>query len=150
MKVFRFAKRKHASDLSGIGASLFPGRWDKRGRPVLYAGESIEIALLEIVVHTPPQLVPDLNLVTLQIPENSITELEEKSLPDNWSKSPPPTVLSEIGDEWLKNNLSIALKVPSSIVPSAFNFVLNCQHPKFKQVRIISNEPFDFDPRLTS
>jgi RES domain-containing protein len=150
VKVYRIAKREYASDLSGIGASLYPGRWNKRGYPVIYTGESTEIALLEIVVHTPPQLVPDLNLVALQIPEDSIAELDLKSLPENWSKSPPPSVLSEIGNNWLESRESVALKVPSSIVPDAFNYLLNCQHPDFNLVHILSNKPFNFDPRLTS
>ena len=147
--VYRITGREHARDISGIGAALHGGRWNKKGTPVLYTGESKEIALLEVVVHTPPMLVPKLDIVTIEIPD-SIIELTPNDLPKNWKDYPAPTVLSEIGEQWVRASKSIALKVPSCIMHSANNYILNCQHPDYyKKVKIVAHNQFDFDPRLT-
>ena len=119
--------------------------------PVLYTGEGKEIALLETIVHTPPMLVPGLEMVTIEIPDNSITETNLKDLPENWFVYPAPTVLSEIGENWAQKAETIALKVPSCIIHTAYNFILNRRHPEFyKKVKIKEQKEFYFDSRLTN
>jgi RES domain-containing protein len=148
MLIYRITKSKRAGDLSGMGASLHPGRWNKKGTFVLYCGESKEIALLENIVHIPPMLSPDLDLITIEIPNNSITVLTPSQLPSNWYHFPAPIVLSELGQRWIDENKTIALKVPSSIIHSANNILLNCQHHDFDKVKIINRQKFHFDSRL--
>lgn len=148
MLVYRITGKKYAGDLSGIGAAMYGGRWNKKGVPVLYTGESKEIALLETLVHTPPLLVPQMDILTIQIPDKSITEIEINQLPKNWKIYPAPTILSEIGDSWVQANETIALKVPSCIIHSAFNFILNCRHKDFNKVKIVERRNFEFDSRL--
>ncbi|MDY0341952.1 MAG: RES family NAD+ phosphorylase [Lentimicrobium sp.] len=72
MIVYRITQRKRAGDIHGTGATLYPGRWNKRGTPILYTGESKEMALLETIVYIPPMLIPDLDILTLEIPDDSI------------------------------------------------------------------------------
>ncbi len=149
MILYRLAKRQYSKDLSGAGSAIYGGRWNKKGQSVLYTGESPEIILLELLVHTPPMLVPDLDLVSIQIPNNSIQELGIDKLPKNWSAYPAPRILTEIGSEWYNQKESIALKVPSSIINTAWNYILNCRHPDYsKKVKLIDIQKFNFDPRL--
>ncbi|NEN23700.1 RES domain-containing protein [Cryomorpha ignava] len=148
MKIYRIANRRHAKNITGAGASFYPGRWNNIGTPVLYTGESIEIALLEILVHIPALLVPELDVLILEIPENSIKEIKINDLPSNWNQFPAPTILSEVGQQWVENNQSLAMKVPSSIIESAFIFVLNCDHKRYSEVKIIDHHKFSFDSRL--
>ncbi|HGY54656.1 MAG TPA: RES domain-containing protein [Caldithrix abyssi] len=148
MIVFRIAKRKRASDISGYGASIFPGRWNKKGTPVLYTGESKEIALLEYIVHIPPMMSPELDILTIDIPNGPITVLTPEDLPPNWYQYPAPTILSEIGQMWIDEGKTLALKVPSSIIHTANNIILNCKHKDFKRVKILSQKKFYFDSRL--
>jgi RES domain-containing protein len=148
MFVYRITGKKHASDLSGIGAAKFGGRWNKKGSPVLYTGENKEIALLETIVHTPPLLIPALEILTLEIPDDSITAIEPKDLPDNWAVYPAPVILSEIGERWINEGKTIALKVPSCIIHTSYNYLLNCRHPEYSKVRIIDQSHFKFDTRL--
>ncbi len=148
MLVYRITGKKHATDLTGKGAALHGGRWNKKGTPVLYTGESKEIALLETIVHTPPMLVPKLDIVTLEIPDDSITTIEIDALPPNWKSFPAPTILSEIGEAWIREAKSIALKVPSAIIHSASNLILNCRHIDYGLVKIIEIKNFKFDSRL--
>lgn len=148
MQVFRITSRKHAGDLSGYGAAMFGGRWNKKGIPVLYTGGNREIALLETLVHTPPLLIPELDILTLELPDDSVTSLEITNLPKNWNVYPAPVILSEIGEKWIKEWKTIALRVPSCIIHSSYNYILNCRHPEYSRVRIIKREHFKFDSRL--
>ena len=148
MLVYRITGKKYAHDLSGIGAALNGGRWNRKGTPVLYTGESREIALLETVVNSPPMLIPSLDLVTLEIPDDSIHEILVAQLPANWAAYPAPRVLAEIAGKWIQEGTSIALKVPSCIIPSSCNYVLNCRHPEYERVRLVEQTDFPFDRRL--
>ena len=148
MIVYRITKSKHASDISGTGSALYPGRWNRKGTPVLYTGESKEIALLENIVNTPPMMTPQLDILTIEVPDHSITILESKDLPGNWAQFPAPTILSEIGQKWVDEAKTVALKVPSCIIHSSYNIILNCSHQDYAQVTILDQRKFHFDPRL--
>jgi RES domain-containing protein len=148
MLVYRLTSRKYSSDLSGTGAAMHGGRWNKKGTPVLYTGWSKEIALLETIVNTPPMLVPELDMLTIEIPDGSITELPTEDLPPNWSDYPAPTILSEIAEEWIRKGETLALKVPSCILHSSSNYILNCRHRDYSHVRITEHREFRFDLRL--
>jgi len=148
MIVYRITGSKFASDISGTGAAMLGGRWNKKGTPVLYTGENKEIALLETIVHTPPMLVPNLDILTIELP-NSFMSLDIKSLPKNWIDYPAPTILTEIAEEWIVDCKSIALRVPSCIIHTSYNYILNCRHPEYnKKVKVINHEDFHFDARL--
>jgi len=151
MLVYRITDKKFSKDLSGTGAAITGGRWNKKGTPVLYTGESKEIALLETIVHTPPMFVPALDLITLKIPDSSITVIAQKELPSNWIDYPAPTILAEIAEEWIARKDTVALCVPSCVIHSANNYILNCAHPDFqKKVKLKDHSDFHFDARLTS
>ena len=150
MIVYRITGKKFANDLSGTGAVLFGGRWNKKGTAVLYSGESKAIALLETIVDTPPMLVPNLYLVTLEIPDDSITEFKIRDLPENWLAYPAPSILANLGEDWVKIGKTIALKVPSCIIHTSHNYILNCRHRDFGKVKLISLDDFPFDARLNS
>ncbi|RLD88716.1 MAG: RES domain-containing protein [Bacteroidetes bacterium] len=144
MLVYRITGRKYANDLSGIGPAKYGGRWNKKGSPVLYTGETKEIALLETIVHTPPMLIPKLSILTLEIPDFSITKIEIKDLPPNWYDYPAPTILSEISENWIIESKSIALSVPSCIIHSARDYILNCNHKDYKSIKVVNIKNFHF------
>jgi len=150
MIVYRITGKKNAKDIRGTGAALYGGRWNKKGTAVVYTGESKEIALLETIVHTPPMLLPDLDILTIEIPDDSITEINISELPINWIDYPAPSVLAEIAQKWIKENKTIALKVPSCIIHSASNYILNCHHSHYDKIKILSHKNFHFDSRLNS
>lgn len=61
---------------------------------------------------------------------------------------PPPTALREIGDAWVNRGHSAVLEVPSVIVPSESNYLLNPSHPTFPEITIADPVPFSLDVRL--
>lgn len=134
--------------MSGFGASMYPGRWNKWGTPVLYTGSTPEIALLEYLVHLPAGLSPSVEMLSIELPDDSIEELNPEELPSNWHHYPAPSILADIGQVWIDRQSSIALKVPSCIIHSSRNYLLNCRHPRYGEVKIIEREEFRFDKRL--
>ena len=149
MIVYRITGKKHARDISGTGSAMYGGRWNKKGSAVIYTGENKEIALLETIVHTPPAIIPSLDILTIEIPDDSIHTIEIKDLPDNWTNYPAPSVLAEIAEKWIDSNKSIALSVPSCVIHSSRNYILNCRHPDYDKVNVIDHKSFHFDSRLS-
>ena len=58
-------------------------------------------------------------------------------------------ILSEIAEKWIEENKTIALKVPSCIIHSSHNYILNCRHPEYSKVKLLECKNFKFDSRLT-
>lgn len=148
MQVFRLTKSTYANDLSGVGAAIAGGRWNKKGRAVVYTSENIALALLEIVVNIPPMFQPDLQLITLEIPEDKIQIINKEQLPDNWYHYPSPRSLKELAEPFYQNLEILGIKVPSSVVHNQSNLILNPHSLYFKEVKIFAKTPFIFDPRL--
>jgi RES domain-containing protein len=53
-----------------------------------------------------------------------------------------------LGDRWLTDAPSAALRVPSALVPAEWNYLLNPRHPDFARIRIGTPEAVPVDPRL--
>jgi RES domain-containing protein len=49
---------------------------------------------------------------------------------------------------WLRSAGTAALSVPSAVIRTERNILLNPRHPEAKRILLISDEPFSFDPRL--
>lgn len=151
MQVFRLARYARRYDLSGYGANLFGGRWNLRGTSLLYTAEVRSLAVMEVLVHlTSEELPDDMYLLTLELPAGfSQQELPLADLPDNWRQQGQAYPTALLGHAWLQAGRTLALRVPSVIVPQEHNLLLNPAHPEFAQVRLASEpEPFHFDERL--
>lgn len=148
MLVYRLSNKKYGMDISERGAAITGGRWNKKGRPVLYTSESISLSLLELVVNIPPLFQPNLMLLVLEIPDNAVIEIPRDILPNIWYQYPAPGILAEIGEQHYALKNALVIKVPSAVVQSNFNYVLNCLHQQYDEVKILEQKPFVFDPRL--
>ena len=150
MFVYRIAKKKHIRDLSGIGARLYGGRWNRKGIGIVYTSESRALALVEFLVNVPFSMLPSkLCIATVEIDDQiRPTEIPHGDLPKNWRKFPIPSELADIGSKWAVSNESLALRVPSALLPYEFNILLNPSHPDMKHVAIVDVEAFEMDKRL--
>jgi RES domain-containing protein len=101
-------------------------------------------------VHVAPADAPDdLVSIAADIPSAlRVTTVRVVDLPARWRSYPAPEELAALGTEWVARGTSIALRVPSVIVPTEYNYLLNPAHPDFHRIRIGSAHRFGFDPRL--
>ncbi len=148
MKVYRISKCKFIDDLSGRGASLYPGRWHHKGTFILYTAQSPSLAMLESVVHITTMVQLTLCMVCLEIPDDSITGISIEQLPDNWFMNPAPDSIKQTGDLFIKNKKHLALKVPSAVMPEEYNVLLNPAHPHFNKVNVLYSRTLRVDERL--
>jgi RES domain-containing protein len=51
---------------------------------------------------------------------------------------------------WVASLRSVALRVPSAVIPQEYNVLLNAAHPDFSRLVVENVELFSFDPRLRS
>ncbi len=134
----------------GEGAYRYGGRWSSPGTRVAYASEHQSLAMLEYFVHLDPEDAPDdLVLATADVPD-SVTRkrLQAAALPANWREIPAPPELAQIGDEFVKNAETCLLLVPSALALHEKNWLINPQHPEFRQIVLHPAEPLRYDPRM--
>jgi RES domain-containing protein len=147
---WRLVKTRHAgAAFDGEGARVHGGRWNSPGTRVAYASDSIALAALEVLAHLQSTaILQAYSLVTIHFPESALEVLDAVSLPKGWRRFPSPPENQAIGDSWLTEGRSLVLQVPSAIIPTASNFLINPAHPEFQGVVIEQPERFAFDPRL--
>ncbi|GEK49968.1 RES family NAD+ phosphorylase [Vreelandella venusta] len=151
VSAYRLVKRKfQETAFDGEGARLYGGRWNSPGNACVYVASTESLALLEIMVHLESyQLLNAYALLRLTLPADSILGVGEADLPDNWREAPAPAETADLGDGWLDSGQSLALAIPSVVVPREFNYMLNPEHPLFDQVITTAEAlPFQPDPRL--
>jgi RES domain-containing protein len=149
MIVYRLSKSKYSSDLSGKGAERSGGRWNSKGVAMIYTGASRALCTTEIAVHTPLGNIPlNYEIVSIEIPDATIGELDMTTLPEGWRSFPHPHLTQKIGDKFIADHLYLTLKVPSAVVPGDFNYLINPHHQDFSEVKIVETAAFEFDERL--
>jgi RES domain-containing protein len=141
----RFAERP----FDGEGARLYGGRWNSVGVRMVYTAGSVSLAVLEMLVHLESSdLLPSYSLCAVHFDETVMIRLDRSRLPDNWRDSPAQPELLMIGDAWIAARSSAVLEVPSAVVESESNYLVNPGHPDFASLVIDPPHPFTFDPRL--
>jgi RES domain-containing protein len=147
---WRLVKSRHAAAaFDGEGARLHGGRWNSPGTRVAYASDSIALAALEVLAHLQSTAVLQAySLVSLSFPEKTVEVLQATALPARWRRFPSPPENHAIGDQWVAEGRSLILQVPSAIIPTAANFLINPSHPDFGELVIGRPERFAFDARL--
>jgi RES domain-containing protein len=155
MKVYRVERGKYLkTTLSGIGASMTKGyRWNSLNTKLVYTAESRALATLEVFVHLDlsEDLPTDRYHIEIEIPDDiAILEVKIEDLPEDWNSQPPTITTQTIGDDFVLENEAAILKVPSSIVPQEFNYLMNPNHPEAKRINVISKTLITFDSRFKS
>lgn len=150
MKAWRITSRKYAhAAFTGEGAARSPGRWNHSGVLVVYVAGSLATGILEILVHVNERAyLTAFVSIEIEVPDGHIETLQQ--LPPDWQQLPEPYPAStqQLGSEWAESLRSLALKVPSAVVPSEFNLLLNPRHPAMSEVRFGEPQGLWLDPRL--
>jgi RES domain-containing protein len=113
--------------------------------------ECLSLCVLESLVHmVKVHMMQEFKCVWMDIPKSLVTTFGEKELPENWKAVPAPPDTREIGDRWFDARKTPVLKVPSTVITTEFNFILNPSHKDFHKVKIGEVQDFEFDKRLLS
>lgn len=131
--------------LSGEGASRYPGRWNRSGEQMVYLSSSLALAVLETLVHLEVMAIQQPYLaLEFELPAELVADAP--TLPESWRQDRETT--REIGSRWLQARASLALRVPSAIIPAEPNYLLNPRHPELSHVQLLRRLDFIWDERL--
>jgi len=140
----------------GEGAFRYGGRWNSRGRRVLYVSDSLALATLEILVNLGVEdilddetIMTDYSFAEVGFSKDMILSVDDIALlPENWRVYPSLDEVRKIGDDWIASNTSAVLQVPTAILPIEFNYVINLDHKDIQKIKFGNPERFVFDERL--
>jgi RES domain-containing protein len=153
LKAWRIEKQKRVGSANtGEGARITGGRWNSAGLAVVYASEHLSLAVLEILVHAPDvsQRQVARAVAAITIPDDLIEVVSPRLLPRGFGPATPLSVTQLIGDEWIRSKRTAILMVPSAIVTTEHNVLLNPLHPDFGRSAWSSFDPIQLDLRLWS
>lgn len=129
-----------------MGAMLFGGRWNTKGTRMLYTSESLSLAVLEAIANLSSSKLKQLFCVEIDFPD-SLKVAHLKKLPKDWQAYPYTKHTPEAGTKFI-NKGGLCLKVPSAIVPTEHNYLLNPMHDEFYKIKVRDARPFLLDQRF--
>ena len=150
MRAYRICKERYVDKaFSGEGSYRYGGRWNSKGRRIVYAGGNSAIAALEVIAHL--EQPSDLHrlryvLVPVDFDEGLVSRLS--LLPHDWNADPPPLCAAPVGDVWFLSRSSAILELPSAVIQREKIYLMNVEHNDFAQIVVGKPEAFKFDSRL--
>lgn len=147
MIAYRIGSRRHTI-FGGAGAAEYGARWNSPGRSVIYAASSLSLAMLEQLAHTRTGRLPqDHAFIEITIPDS--VSIETLTLKDvaGWNTDNLATSRAH-GDRWLADQRTCILLVPSVIVPTEDNVLINPSHADFPRVAASRPRHVNWDKRL--
>lgn len=103
---------------------------------MVYCADSLALAMLEVLVHLTEE---SRGIAYHAFPVD---------LPADWRQEPIPASTQAIGEAWLREGATLALRVPSVVVPAETNVALNPHHPDFERITIGDPQRVGFDARI--
>lgn len=114
---------------------------------MVYAASSRSLAVLEMLVHLTRERLPSSAvLIPIEIPNELIADVPD--LPDGWNDYPHRRETQWTGDRFVAEARSLAMFVPSAIIPAERNIVINPNHARSGEIRVGEAEPHALDRRL--
>jgi RES domain-containing protein len=149
MELYRIAKSAYISDLSGTGAKLYGGRWNRPGVAAVYTSRFRSLAVLELLVHFQSRAALDQNfgLLSLYIPDSKVVMLDFNILPQGILKANEERLWA-ITDNYFFGQNVMALQVPSVILNEEYNVILNPNHSDFSLVKPSGMVALNLDERF--
>lgn len=145
MEVWRLASSRY-DPLRGEGTRRVGGRWNSPGNSMVYASESLSLCVVEALVHLSGPFPADYFAFRIDVPDSVLEVLDAPRLKSEWTQDLGYT--RAIGDQWLDQGRSVALVVPSAVIPASANVLINPVHTESSGIRVLHSEAFRFDPRL--
>ena len=150
MRAFRIVKRRHAAEaFTGEGARAYGGRWNHPGVPMVYAAQSRALAAMEALAHFHgAERRIAFPTFEIEIPDRLVSRLDTAGLPNGWRSTDISPATQELGSRWQREGQSVALAVPSVLIPQELCILINPEHPDTDKVMVSYPVEFSFDERL--
>lgn len=142
MRLYRIYNERRSPDDSQ-GAKLLGGRWNPKGYGVLYSSAHLSLACLEKLVHLGPHANPG----KMRYAFTDIALVHDSLDPRKEFVHQGEQCTAEIGKQWIVHGKSLAVRVPSVLIPEEDNVLLNPFHEDYASLQWDS-KPFDWDQRL--
>jgi RES domain-containing protein len=116
---------------------------------MVYTSESLALAALEILAHLGRRsTLASYSRCAVHFDEALVSSLDRSLLPASWRAYPAPAELQFIGNSWIAGEASAVLEVPSALVETESNYLINPLHPDFGSLIIKPPKPFDCRARV--
>lgn len=150
VEAWRLCHRRHANEaFSGRGTRTYGSRWCHAGVALSFASSTLSLAILEVLVHlTTTRALAGFVAFRVEIPGALVEDLPTKTLPDGWRAWPWSMRTQAIGSAWVARGDTVALRVPSAVVPRERNLLVDAAHPEFARVSVEGPLALDVDGRL--
>jgi RES domain-containing protein len=149
MLIYRICHRSHAIASAALGRRK-PGRWHKVNQPTLYFASSLSLAVLELRANgaTFEQIREECHYgcVKLETGPGRLEKVPEHFYAKEWTQAQNES--QEFGSDWFQGRRSLFLEVKSAVLPVESNYLLNPEHPGFKNLDLAGPTPVPLDPRV--
>ena len=147
MLVYRIVHKTYST---GLYASGLKGRWNSAGKKVIYTAESIPLAFLENMVRRQGVgFNKDFRIMIIEIPDSIIiSSINLSDLEDGWRDIKDYSKCQLFGDKWYDEGKAMVLKVPSAVLPEAFNYVINSEFSDYGMIKLITTTDLIPDERI--
>lgn len=118
---------------------------------MVYTSGSISLAILETLVNIQDleDLPGKLMLIPADLPNDlPIRRIESQVLPPQWRSSAVSSVTQDLGKRWFLEDGEAVVAVPSVVVPTETNYLINPRHDDFSRIIVHKPQPLQVDPRL--
>lgn len=152
MKIYRIAKKRFINDLSGEGARLYGGRWNREGDAALYFCEYLSLCVLELLARMDYEFLnSDYWFIEAEIDKKFLEELKNpENISIEWRKNPHISTTQDYGSNWIRQNEKLGLIIPSTILPTEHNIFINPNHESFSKLKILKTAKLNLDERVVS
>lgn len=132
-------------DLSGAGGKQAASRWNREGHPIVYCADHPSTSLLETLAHLDKDdLPPNFQLLAIEVADTA--HVYTPALPKDWQNY--LGMSQELGTKFLTDLQHPLMRIPSIIMPQAFNYLINPAHPEAAAITIAQTWRYPFDSRL--
>ena len=146
-----YALVKGFNPLDGAGGRVAAGRWNDPGHPVIYAAATASLAALETIANLRhagrfgERMILEINLADdiEHVSFEQVLRLREDAPVED-----PEQLTREFGSAWLKEGRSLALVVPSLVMPYDTNVLINPLHTAADSLKILRSERIRLDGRI--
>ena len=121
-------------------------RWNSADTQVAYGGEHLALSALELLTywgHYPN--MRGYQLFTLEVRPEDVEDALDRQ-PDLNPRDYSQTRC--YGDGWVEEGRSLALRVPSVVLPMSYNYLVNPEHSALDPSAVTSHGTFEYEVRI--